>query len=112
VRRLRAEVEVSTATLAAESIARVGPGGGYLGEKDTARRIRAGEHLHPTVSNRLSYDQWVEEGRTENDVAKAEVERILAARATKEPYLADDEIDDLAAICKIDADGVRRARRE
>jgi len=112
VRRLRAEVEVSTATLAAESIARVGPGGGYLGEKDTARRIRAGEHLHPTVSNRLSYDQWVEEGRTENDVAKAEVERILAARATQQPILAADEIDDLAAICKIDAEGVRRARRE
>ena len=111
VRRLQGEVEISTATLAAESIAKVGPGGGYLGEKDTARRIRAGEHLLPIVSNRLSYDKWVEEGTTENDVANAEVERILAAHATREPYLNDGQIDDLAAICKMDTEGVRRARR-
>jgi trimethylamine--corrinoid protein Co-methyltransferase len=111
VRRLQGEVEISTATLAAESIAKVGPGGGYLGEKDTARRIRAGEHLLPTVSNRLSYDKWVEEGTTESDVANAEVERILAAHATREPYLNDGQLDDLAAICKIDPEGVRRARR-
>ena len=111
VRRLHGEVEISTATLAAESIAKVGPGGGYLGEKDTARRIRAGEHLLPTVSNRLSYDKWVEEGTTENDVANTEVERILAARGANAPYLADDQLDELAAICKIDAEGIRRARR-
>ncbi|MCX6364837.1 MAG: trimethylamine methyltransferase family protein [Actinobacteria bacterium] len=111
VRRLNREVEVSAATLAADSIAKVGPGGGYLGEKDTARRIRAGEHLMPTVSNRLSYDKWVEEGRTENDVANDEVERILAARATKDPYLDDGQIDDLVEICKMDAEGARRARR-
>jgi len=111
VRRLHGEVDVSTATMAAESIAKVGPGGGYLGEKDTARRIRAGEHLLPTVSNRLSYDKWVEEGTTENDVANDEVERILAARGANAPYLADDQLDELAAICKIDAGGIRRARR-
>ena len=46
-RRLQRRVEVSAATMAGESIAKVGPGGGYLGEKDTARRIRAGEHLMP-----------------------------------------------------------------
>jgi trimethylamine:corrinoid methyltransferase-like protein len=90
----------------------VGPGGGYLGEKDTARRIRAGEHLQPSVSNRLSYDTWVEEGRTENDVANDEVERILVARAAREPSLDDGQIDDLAGICKMDAESVRRARHE
>jgi trimethylamine--corrinoid protein Co-methyltransferase len=110
-RRLRREVEVSAATLAGESIARVGPGGGFLGEKDTARRIRAGEHLLPTVSNRLSYDKWLEEAVTENDVANAEVERILAAHAAKEPYVDDAQLAELAAICGVDADDVRRARR-
>jgi trimethylamine--corrinoid protein Co-methyltransferase len=111
-RRLYAEVEVSAATTAAECIAKVGPGGGFLGEKDTARRIRAGEHLPPSLSNRLSYDKWLEEGVTENDVANAEVERILAARAEKAPYVDDDQLDELAAVCKVDADRVRRARRE
>jgi trimethylamine--corrinoid protein Co-methyltransferase len=111
-RRLYAEVEVSAATTAAASIAKVGPGGGFLGEKDTARRIRAGEHLHPSLSTRLSYDKWIEEGVTENDVANAEVERILAARAGKAPYVDGAQLDELAAICKVDADTVRRARRE
>ena len=112
VRRLYGSVEVSDATLAVESIARVGPGGGYLGEKDTARRIRAGEHLQPSVSNRLSYDKWIAEGTTENDVAGDEVERLLAVHAAKNPCLDDGRIDALAALCKIDAEGVRRARRE
>ena len=44
-------------------------------------------------------------------MANDEVERILAARATKEPYLNDGQLDDLAAICKMDAEGARRARR-
>ena len=111
VRRLQGEVEISTATLAADSIAKVGPGGGFLGQKDTARRIRAGEHLLPTVSSRLSYEKWVEDGTTESDTANAEVERLLAAHVAKEPYLDAGQIDDLAAICKIDDEGVRRARR-
>ena len=111
VRRLQSLVEVSDATLAAESIAAAGPGGGFLGIKDTARRIRAGEHLRPTVSNRLSYDKWVEEGSTENDVANATVERILAARAAQQPHLDEEQLAELAAICRVDAEGVRHARR-
>ena len=111
-RRLRGEVEVSAATTAADSIAKVGPGGGYLSEKDTARRIRAGEHLQPTVSNRLSYDKWVEDGRTENDVANDEVERHLKAHAAREPFLDDGQLGELAAICRADAESVRCAHRE
>jgi trimethylamine--corrinoid protein Co-methyltransferase len=111
-RRLQGEVEVSAATTAAESIAKVGPGGSFLGEKETARRIRAGEHLQPWLSNRLSYDKWVEDGLTENDVANAEVERILAARTEKAPYVDGAQLDELAAVCKVDGEAVRRARRE
>ena len=43
------------------------------GRADTARRIRAGEHYLPSVSNRFSYEKWAEDGVTENDVAEAEV---------------------------------------
>jgi trimethylamine--corrinoid protein Co-methyltransferase len=110
-RRLHGAVEVSASTLAAESIARVGPGGGYLGEKETARRIRAGEHLLPTVSNRVSYEKWAEDAETEHDVACAEVERLLAGRAARAPYLAGDQLDELAAICRVDSESVRHARR-
>ncbi len=112
VRRLCDPVEVSEATLAAVSIARVGPGGGFLGEKETARRIRAGEHLRPRLSNRLSYDAWLAEGRTENDVAGETVERLLAAHTARGPLLPDDQLAELAALCRADPGAVRHARRE
>ena len=80
-RRLFGEVEVSEATLASASISRVGPGGGFLGERETAKRIRAGEHYLPKVSDRFSYGSGSEAGLTENDAAAAEVERLLARHA-------------------------------
>ena len=112
VRRLCAPVEVSEATLAGDSIARVGPGGGFLREKDTARRVRAGEHFLPTVSNRLSYEQWLEEGHTELDTAREAVDELLVAHDARGPLLPDDELAEIAAICRADPDSVRRARRE
>jgi hypothetical protein len=60
----------------------------------------------------LPYDKWVEDGLTENDVANAEVERILAARTEKAPYVDGAQLDELAAVCKVDGEAVRRARRE
>ena len=111
-RRLYDEVEVSPATLAAESIARVGPGGGFLAEKETARRVRAGEHFMPTVSDRESYEAWAANAGTELDVACAEAERLLAAHAARAPYLDDDRREALAAICRVDPESARRARRE
>lgn len=111
VRRLYAEVEVSEATLASETIARVGPGGDFLSQRETARRIRAGEHYLPTVANRLSYEKWAEEKVTETDVASAEVERLLA-RHGERPCLEVDKVDELAAVCGVDEESVRRARRD
>jgi trimethylamine--corrinoid protein Co-methyltransferase len=112
VRRLLAPVEVSEATMALESIARVGPGGGFLREKDTARRIRAGEHLLPQLSDRRSYDQWLAEGRTEADEAAERVDDLLAAHDARGPLLPSAELDEIALICRADAGSVSRARRE
>jgi trimethylamine---corrinoid protein Co-methyltransferase len=112
LRRLHQPVEVSDATLAADSVAAVGPGGSFLGQKDTARRIRAGEHYMPTVSNRLSYEKWAEDGTTANDVACEQVEALLAAHAGRPPYIDDARLEELAAICHVDDEAMRRARRE
>ncbi len=111
VRRLMAPVEVSPATLAGDSIATAGPGGSFLGQKDTARRIRAGEHYLPSVSNRLSYDRWIEEGTTELDTACEKIDLILSERATSEPYLGSDRLDALATACRVDGEAVAHARR-
>ena len=109
--RLHRPVEVSDATLAGDAVAAVGPGGSFLGVKDTAKRIRAGEHYMPTLSNRLSYEKWAEDGVTELDDACAQVELRLAAHATKAPYVDDAQLDEIAAICRADDEAIRRARR-
>lgn len=99
VRRLLGAVEVSDDTLAAAAIAQAGPGGGFLGQKDTARRIRAGEHYMPTISDRLSFEKWADEGRTEIDAARERVEEVLAARATHPGHLSADQLAALDEIC-------------
>jgi trimethylamine--corrinoid protein Co-methyltransferase len=111
LRRVNAPVEVSDATLAGDAIAAAGPGGSFLGHKDTARRIRAGEHFLPRISDRLSYEKWAVEGGDECATACARVEELLAEHAAKPPYIDGDQLDALAAICRVDEDIVRRARR-
>ena len=111
LRRLHRPVEVSEATIAAEAFGAVGPGGSFLGLKDTARRIRAGEHYLPTVSNRLSYEKWADEGSTEYDAACERVEQLLAVHATRAPYIDGPQLDEIAAICRVDDDALRRAQR-
>ncbi len=111
LRRLSRPVEVSQATLGGEAIAKAGPGGSFLSQKETAKRIRAGEHHLPALSNRLSYDKWAEQGTTEYDDACGRVEALLAAHALREPYVDGSRLDELAAICRVDEDTARRARR-
>ena len=111
LRRLNAPVEVSDDTLGAAAVAAAGPGGGFLGQKDTARRIRAGEHFMPAVSDRLSYEKWAAEGGDEYAHACELVETTLAQHAAKAAYIDGDQLDALAAICRVDEDTVRHARR-
>jgi trimethylamine--corrinoid protein Co-methyltransferase len=111
LRRLHTPVEVSETTRAAGAVATAGPGGSFLSQKDTARRIRAGEHFMPTVSDRLSYEKWAERGVTAGDVACSEVERLLSEHAGRAPYIDGAQLDELAAICRVEDEAVRRARR-
>lgn len=111
LRRVNAPVEVSDATLAGEAIATAGPGGSFLGHKETARRIRAGEHFLPKVADRLSYEKWAVGGGDEYATACARVEALLAEHAGRPAYFDDDKLERLAAICRVDDDCVRQARR-
>ena len=54
IRRLLADMPISHEEILGEMIERVGPGGHFLAEKETRRRIRAGEQFAPVVSTRLS----------------------------------------------------------
>ncbi len=111
LRRLRAPVEVSEATLAGVAVEVAGPGGSFLGQKDTARRIRAGEHFMPAVSDRRSYEKWAVEGGDEGVAAGELVEALLAVHASRPAYLEEDQLAEMAAICRVDEHVVRHARR-
>ena len=95
---------ITPETLMGDSFARVGIGGDFLREKETRRRVRAGEHFVPAIGSRLPFEQWIAEGRTEVDAADDAVRAALAAREQRGPRLTDDQRDELAG-------GLRRSDR-
>jgi trimethylamine--corrinoid protein Co-methyltransferase len=100
-KRLARGVEVTSATLQGDAIRRVGIGGDYLRERETRTRVRAGEHFLPRIAARLPMDRWMQDPRTEIDVAVGIVEDTLARRRERAPYLTDDVRAELAAICGV-----------
>ncbi len=89
--------EFSPATIMAEAIERVGFRGSYLSEKETSRRLRAGEVFQPQISTRLSIEGWRTRGRNEVDDAADRVRAILAEADARGPKLADDKAAALTA---------------
>ena len=79
-------------TLMGEAIARVGMTT-ILREKETRRRVRAGEHFVPRIGSRLPFEQWIAEGRTEADAADDAVRAALAAREERGPRLTEDRAE-------------------
>jgi len=99
--RMARGIEITPETLMGEAIARVGVGGDFLREKETRRRVRAGEHFVPRIGSRLPFEQWIAEGRTEADAADDVVRAALAAREERGPRLSDDQRRALAEVCDI-----------
>lgn len=79
VRRIMRGIEVSDETLMLDLIDRVGPGGGFVAARETAKRCRA-EIWNPTLLDRRPYDGWKAAGApTMNDRIRAKLQNILAA---------------------------------
>ena len=93
--RLLAGAEVSEETVMAATMERLGFAGQYLLEKDTRRRLRAGEVFLPRVSDRQSYEHWRAGGGDEVAAAEQRVRDILAAAPEREPRLDDDQLAEL-----------------
>jgi trimethylamine---corrinoid protein Co-methyltransferase len=102
VRRLLSEVPFTHDEIMGEIVERVGIGGHFLAEKETRRRVRAGEQHRAFVSTRTSYDAWTAEGRDEVDVARQWVGDTLAAREDWRPALTDDQLAALADVCGVE----------
>jgi trimethylamine--corrinoid protein Co-methyltransferase len=97
IRGLVAGAEISTETAMAETIEQLGFEGGYLKEKETARRVRAGEQFLPTVASRLSLEAWRARGKDEAAVAGERVREIIAAAEARGPLLPVPAMESLEA---------------
>jgi trimethylamine:corrinoid methyltransferase-like protein len=104
IRRLLSEVEISTAEIMADMVERVGIGGTFLKEKETTRRLRAGEHLRTRVFTRAGFDAWQAAGRDEAAVAREVMAERLAAHAEREPPLTPAQRAALAVVCEVTDD--------
>ena len=101
MRRLLGDVTISHEEILGDMMERVGIGGHFLAEKETRRRIRAGEHFAPVISTRASYDVWKAEGRDEVAAARERAAAMLAARRDWRPALDDEQLRALANVCGI-----------
>jgi trimethylamine--corrinoid protein Co-methyltransferase len=94
--RLLDGMEITPQTIMAADIERLGFTGAYLKEKETRRRLRAGEQLLPLIADRSSYDHWQAVGKDEEAVACERVEGILAAAEERGPLLSETQLRELA----------------
>jgi len=94
--RLLDGAEITPQSIMAADIERLGFTGAFLKEKETSRRLRAGEQLLPLIADRSSYDHWQAVGKDEEAVACERVEEILAAAEERGPLLGEAQLRELA----------------
>jgi trimethylamine--corrinoid protein Co-methyltransferase len=85
--RILGGVEVSAETIMAEAMEHVGHAGNFLVEKETRRRLRAGELFFPTIADRQSYEHWEVKGRGELEKATARVRDLVEVAEARGPLL-------------------------
>jgi trimethylamine--corrinoid protein Co-methyltransferase len=95
-RRIMRGVEVSDDTLMLDLIDKVGPGGEFMSEKETARRCRT-EIWNPTLLDRDAWVTWEAAGaQTMHDRVRAKLREILATH--QPPPLPDGAAEKIEAI--------------
>jgi trimethylamine---corrinoid protein Co-methyltransferase len=87
VHKMMAGIEVNNETLAMDSIAAVGPGGHYLGQKHTRNHMR--ELFMPKFMDRRPYSEWETKKDDARDWALARARKTLNEH---EPDLLDKNI--------------------
>jgi len=97
--RLRDGVDTSPEKDFFDDIRAVGPGGHFLGQRNTRKAVRSGEFVTPALVDRNPFTQWVKLGRPDlYDKAREKVEEILSI-PQKNP-LPDDVIGKLEDIMR------------
>ncbi len=98
VKRMLAGAEVSHEAVMADVMTRVGFTGDYLRQKETSRRLRAGDLYRPEIATRLSWEAWAADGRDEVGRARERAAQIVAAADARGPVLRSGVRDTLSEI--------------
>jgi trimethylamine--corrinoid protein Co-methyltransferase len=95
-RCLLADLEVSPDTLAVDVLAKVGPGGDFLGQRHTSRHLRSSQ-WRPELLNRKSHDRWLEDGGLDlTQKARRKAREIVASHQA--PALAAELVGRIDAV--------------
>jgi trimethylamine--corrinoid protein Co-methyltransferase len=98
IKRMLAGAEVSREAVMPEVIARVGFDGDYLRQKETSRRLRAGDVFTPDIATRASPEAWAAAGRDEVVRARERALEIIAVAEARGPVLPEPMRGRLRAI--------------
>ncbi len=95
VRRMMEGIRVDREHLAVEAVKRVGPGGHFLGDSHTYDHFK--ENWQPGVTDRGTYEEWAEEGKTSmGERARARIKDILQTHQPQSlPEGVDARIDEI-----------------
>ena len=89
ISRALSGVQVNEETMAVDLIAKVGPGGHYLGQRHT-KDLFLKEHYLPRLADRNSRDKWKKEGA--KDIAKRARERAEEILRAHQPAPLEDDV--------------------
>ena len=96
--RLLNGAEITADAVMNAATARVGFDGHFLGQKETTRRLRAGEVFQPEIATRESVASWEAGGRDELTRARERARSIVAAADARGPVLPEKTMEALRAI--------------
>ena len=96
VQRLFRGIDIDDGRMGFETVAKVGPGGNFLGEEHTFEYFRS-DIWNNDISDRGSYEEWVDNGGKSLDVVVAEKFQSILANHKPIP-LGKEVIDRLDAI--------------
>jgi len=105
--RMLGGAEITAEAAMNEVTARVGFDGHFLGQKETSRRLRAGEVFLPEIATRVSAEAWAVEDRDELAKARERAKDIVAAADARGPVLAAAKSEALRAIATEAVSGAR-----
>ena len=75
----------------------VGPLGDFLGQKSTRKHLRSGEHYHPVVAARQSYESW--DGAADHHIRKRAQKKVAEILAQPpKSYLPEEVVAKLDII--------------